>query len=116
MAEPIIASIPFISPILDPSSSFFKCLLMGEPGSGKSRAFLTLPDWMFPIGVVDVDDKMSSMPELFELRKEGKLDVFPIRSSVIGTDGLKSRFQKSAKLNSLPPAIEEETNAIVFIL
>jgi hypothetical protein len=114
--QPIIASPPFISPINDDAINFFKLSLLGEPGGGKTMLLSTLPEWMYPLGIVDIDDKASSMPIFFELRKKGLVDIFPIRTSILGGDSLKSRLtSKSAKMSSAPMGLNDVVDVINYI-
>jgi hypothetical protein len=88
------------------TNHWWRCSLLGQPGCGKTRAVLTLPEDFYPVGMIDIDDKAGEMPELMPLRRAGKLDIFPVREAMIpNAADVRERLVSNSVLSRVPLAV-----------
>lgn len=89
------------------SKHFFKLMNLAKPGMGKTRLLAFLPDYMYPLALLDADNKAGDMPELIPLRQEGKIDVFSIKSPLIPAEAVRGRMSDISKAEAEPQGIVE---------
>jgi len=64
-------------------NKYLKILLLSEPGDGKTHQITTLPEWMYPVALLDIDNKAVTMPLLIPFIKDGRIDIYPIDAAII---------------------------------
>lgn len=102
-----------IKPILPPAVAendgpldgiYFKLLLLGIPGMGKTNlatgAIHRLHPDMYPAALIDIESKAANMPALMPLRREGLVDVYEVSAPILPTD--KDWMQRLQTLDHHP--------------
>ena len=69
------------------TKAYYRALLLGEPGSGKTIcSLMTLPPDFYPLAVVDHDNKDASMPELRPFIDDGRIVIYPINEPLMDVE------------------------------
>jgi hypothetical protein len=95
--------------------NYLKILLLGQSGKGKTRSVCNLPKWMYPLALLDIDRKASSMTELAPLRKAGLVDVYDVDAPLI-EEGMGQRARSlEAGLTQMPKGLIQVVDLTNFI-
>lgn len=117
VSKPKVAPVPLAIPSPQDiwNTVWFKCMLLSEVGMGKTHvSCLTLPEDMYPVALIDIDNKASSMPILMPLRRAGLLDIYDVNLPLV-SEGVEKRAQKVVAPTELPEGFIRVANLINYL-